>query len=94
MRRPLRRGPSHAPRTRASHRAEILAPPAEQRSATIANEQGEVIFEQEDAEIPAAWSQLATNVVVSKYFRGHLGTPARERSVSIRVRSAPARNRS
>ena len=27
------------------------------------------------------WSQLATNVVVSKYFRGHLGTPQRERSV-------------
>ncbi len=53
----------------------------ELRSATIANEQGEVIFEQRDAEIPADWSQLATNVVVSKYFRGHLGTPERETSV-------------
>ena len=30
---------------------------------------------------PKSWSQLATNVVVSKYFRGHLGTPDRERSV-------------
>ena len=29
----------------------------------------------------AFWSQLATNVVVSKYFRGHLGTPERENSV-------------
>ena len=53
----------------------------ERRSATIANERGEVIFEQNDCEIPAKWSQLATNVVVSKYFRGHLDTPERERSV-------------
>jgi ribonucleoside-diphosphate reductase alpha chain len=53
----------------------------ELRSATIGNERGEVIFEQQDVEIPKGWSQLATNVVVSKYFRGHLGTPERERSV-------------
>ncbi len=53
----------------------------QKRSATIANERGEVIFEQKDVEIPASWSQLATNVVVSKYFRGHLDTPDRETSV-------------
>ena len=53
----------------------------ELRSATITNERGELIFEQRDCEIPRAWSQLATNVVVSKYFRGHLGTPERESSV-------------
>ena len=53
----------------------------ELRSATISNERGEMIFEQRDVEIPASWSQLATNVVVSKYFRGHVGTPERERSV-------------
>ncbi|MFK7895090.1 MAG: vitamin B12-dependent ribonucleotide reductase [Myxococcota bacterium] len=53
----------------------------ELRSATIANEKGEVVFEQNDVEIPATWSQLATNVVVSKYFRGHVGTPERETSV-------------
>ncbi len=53
----------------------------EQRSARISNERGETIFEQNDVEIPAEWSQLATNVVVSKYFRGHLGTPGREHSV-------------
>lgn len=53
----------------------------ELRSATIANEKGEVVFEQTDVEIPKSWSQLATNVVVSKYFRGHLGTPERESSV-------------
>jgi len=53
----------------------------ELRSATIGNEKGDVVFEQKDVEIPASWSQLATNVVVSKYFRGTLGTPQRERSV-------------
>jgi len=53
----------------------------ELRDATIGNESGEIVFEQTDCEIPASWSQLATNVVVSKYFRGHLGTPERERSV-------------
>ena len=53
----------------------------ERRTAIISNESGEVIFEQRDCEIPASWSQLATNVVVSKYFRGHLNTPERESSV-------------
>ncbi|MCP5068822.1 MAG: vitamin B12-dependent ribonucleotide reductase, partial [bacterium] len=53
----------------------------ELRTATIGNERGEVIFEQKDVEIPADWSQLATNVVVSKYFRGHLDSAGRERSV-------------
>ncbi|MFT5443211.1 MAG: ribonucleoside-diphosphate reductase alpha chain [Myxococcota bacterium] len=51
------------------------------RSAKISNESGDSVFEQNDVEIPASWSQLATNVVVSKYFRGHLGTPGRETSV-------------
>ncbi len=53
----------------------------ELRTARIANEHGEVIFEQTDVEVPKSWSQLATNVVVSKYFRGHVGTPERESSV-------------
>ncbi len=53
----------------------------ELRSATIGNEKGDVIFEQKDVEVPVFWSQLATNVVVSKYFRGALGTAAREKSV-------------
>ncbi len=51
------------------------------RAAIIGNERGEVVFEQRDVEIPKAWSQQATNIVVSKYFRGQLGTPGRERSV-------------
>jgi len=53
----------------------------ERRSAVISGEKGEVVFEQTDVEIPKTWSQLATNVVVSKYFRGPLGTPQRESSV-------------
>src|SRR5438445_9139374 len=53
----------------------------ERRSAVIYGEKGEVVFEQHDVEIPKPWTQLATNVVVSKYFRGPLGTPQRERSV-------------
>src|SRR4051812_40941987 len=51
------------------------------RSAEIKNESGKTVFEQTDIEVPSFWSQLATNVVVSKYFRGHIGTPQRERSV-------------
>jgi ribonucleoside-diphosphate reductase alpha chain len=51
------------------------------RSAVIGNEKGAVVFEQRDVEIPRFWSQQATNIVVSKYFRGQIGTPERERSV-------------
>jgi ribonucleoside-diphosphate reductase alpha chain len=51
------------------------------RTAAIGNESGKLVFEQKDVEVPDFWSQLATNVVVSKYFRGHVGTPERETSV-------------
>ncbi len=40
-----------------------------------------VSFEQPDVEFPKSWSQNATNIVAQKYFRGQLGSPARERSV-------------
>lgn len=53
----------------------------EYRTASITNERGEVIFEQKDVEVPKSWSMTATNVVVSKYFHGQLGTPERETSV-------------
>jgi ribonucleoside-diphosphate reductase alpha chain len=53
----------------------------ELRSAEIKNESGKTVFEQKDVEVPDFWSQLATNVVVSKYFRGHVGAASRERSV-------------
>ena len=51
------------------------------RTAVISNENGQMVFEQRDVEFPKAWSQMATNVVASKYFRGQIGTPERERSV-------------
>ena len=50
-------------------------------TASIGDGSGATVFEQKDVEVPEGWSQLATNVVASKYFRGHLGTPDRERSV-------------
>ncbi len=53
----------------------------ELRDAVISNEKGEKVFEQKGVEMPKFWSQTATNVVVSKYFRGQLGSPDRERSV-------------
>ena len=53
----------------------------ETRTAVIKGDDGQVLFEQPDCEIPAAWSQLATNVVASKYFYGEIGTPRREKSV-------------
>ncbi|HEY3358813.1 MAG TPA: vitamin B12-dependent ribonucleotide reductase [Polyangia bacterium] len=53
----------------------------ELRTASITGEKGKVYFEQKDIEVPRAWSQTATNVVAQKYFRGVLGSPAREKSV-------------
>ncbi len=52
----------------------------EQRSAAIADESGKLVFEQSDIEIPSLWSQTATQVVASKYFRGRIDTPERETS--------------
>jgi len=51
------------------------------RTAAISNDRGEKIFEQKDVEIPKFWSMTATNVVVSKYFYGQIGSPQRETSV-------------
>ncbi len=54
----------------------------ELRTASIANDKGDVLFEQRDVEVPANWSQTAANIVASKYFHGKLGSPERERSVA------------
>ncbi len=40
------------------------------RTAAIKGEGGEVLFEQHDCEIPADWTQLATNVVATSIFTG------------------------
>jgi len=39
------------------------------RDSRIANPDGSVVFEMRDAEIPAQWSQVASDIMVSKYFR-------------------------
>ena len=51
------------------------------RSAKIAGDNGQTIFEQENIEVPVCWSQLATKVVASKYFYGDNDTGQRENSV-------------
>jgi ribonucleoside-diphosphate reductase alpha chain len=51
------------------------------RTAAIKDEKGRVLFEQTNCEVPRGWSQLAANVVVSKYFYGEIRTPERETSV-------------
>jgi ribonucleoside-diphosphate reductase alpha chain len=53
----------------------------EERSAVINDERGQPVFEQRNIEVPATWSQTATNIVASKYFRGAMSSPERERSV-------------
>jgi ribonucleoside-diphosphate reductase alpha chain len=45
-----------------------------------------ISFEQTDVEFPKSWSQNATNIVAQKYFRGQIGSPAREHSVREMVR--------
>jgi ribonucleoside-diphosphate reductase alpha chain len=53
----------------------------EKRTAEITDDSGKVIFKQENVEVPKSWSQLATKVVVSKYFYGEQNTSERETSV-------------
>jgi len=53
----------------------------EKRTAKISGDNGKTIFEQNDIEVPAYWSQLATKVVASKYFYGDIQTGERENSV-------------
>ncbi len=53
----------------------------EKRTAKIVKSGGEIVFEQKDVEVPSFWSQTATDVVASKYFRGKLDSPEREKSV-------------
>ena len=55
----------------------------DRRKTVIANPDGSVVFQMDDVEVPATWSQLATDIVVSKYFRkaGLPGSPGHETSV-------------
>ncbi len=53
----------------------------QRRTAHIQNDKGETVFHQDSVEFPRFWSQTATDVVASKFFRGQVGTPEREWSV-------------
>ncbi|MGD1084540.1 MAG: vitamin B12-dependent ribonucleotide reductase, partial [Verrucomicrobiota bacterium] len=53
----------------------------DKRTAEITDDTGKVIFKQENVEVPKSWSELATKVVVSKYFYGEQNTGERETSV-------------
>jgi ribonucleoside-diphosphate reductase alpha chain len=39
------------------------------RDSRITNPDGSIVFEMADAEVPTGWSQVATDIMVSKYFR-------------------------
>ncbi len=53
------------------------------RDSIITNPDGSVVFRMENAEVPEAWSQLATDIVVSKYFRKR-GVPETNHEVSVK----------
>ena len=68
----------------------------EKRTSRISNPDGSVVFEMNDAEIPRSWSQLATDIMVSKYFR-KAGVPQRDAGGESGARratgmSSPGRN--
>jgi ribonucleoside-diphosphate reductase alpha chain len=54
----------------------------EKRTSSIKNTNGSVVFEMKDAEIPADWSQVATDIVVSKYFR-KAGVPQKDKDGNV-----------
>src|SRR5690606_37785098 len=41
----------------------------ERRKSVISDSNGSIVFEMDGVMVPAGWSQLATDIVVSKYFR-------------------------
>jgi len=55
----------------------------DKRSSKISNPDGSTVFEMKDLAVPSAWSQLATDIVVSKYFR-KAGVPATGHETSVR----------
>jgi ribonucleoside-diphosphate reductase alpha chain len=59
----------------------------ETRDAAIRNPKGEAVFEQKAVEFPAGWSQLATNVVSSKYFYGDVALNGTDPAEGGRERS-------
>lgn len=58
-------------------------PTYEKRRSVITDPDGSIVFKMDDAEVPKSWSQLATDIVVSKYFR-KAGVPLTGHEVSAR----------
>ncbi len=56
------------------------------RTSRISNADGSTVFEMKDAEAPKSWSQLATDICVSKYFR-KAGVP-QENAETLKRRNA------
>jgi ribonucleoside-diphosphate reductase alpha chain len=54
------------------------------RTSRITNPDGSVVFEMADAEVPASWSQVASDIMVSKYFR-KAGVPQRDADGNVLV---------
>lgn len=55
------------------------------RACSITNDRGEVLFKQDKVEVPSFWSQMATNVVASKYLHGEAGTSERESGIRVLI---------
>jgi len=53
------------------------------RSSRILNPDGSIVFSLDDAEVPDEWSQLATDIMISKYFR-KAGVPGSGHETSVR----------
>lgn len=60
------------------------------RSSKIKNPDGSVVFAMDDAQIPKEWSQLATDIVVSKYFRKAEFHKLQQTESRQQVRSVPS----
>ncbi len=62
----------------------------EYRRSVITEPDGSIVFEMKNVEVPKTWSQLATDIIVSKYFRkagvpGPTGTETSARQVVYRI---------
>ncbi|PIN83353.1 hypothetical protein COV61_03330, partial [Candidatus Micrarchaeota archaeon CG11_big_fil_rev_8_21_14_0_20_47_5] len=55
----------------------------EKRNAKISEPDGRVVFELKDVSVPRGWSQLATDIAVSKYFR-KTGVPNTGHETSVK----------
>jgi ribonucleoside-diphosphate reductase alpha chain len=64
----------------------FAAIPFAPRTSRIVNPNGSVVFEMKDALVPAAWSQVAVDILAQKYFR-RAGIP--ERSVKVHEDGVP-----